>query len=55
MAWDKILLDHGSGGRASHELIERFFVPRFQNPFLNEMNDSAVFDLKGGKAGLYYR
>ncbi len=49
MAWDKILLDHGSGGRASHELIERFFVPRFQNPFLNEMNDSAVFDLKGGK------
>ena len=49
MAWDKILLDHGSGGRSSHELIERFFVPRFQNPFLNEMNDSAVFDLKGGK------
>jgi hydrogenase expression/formation protein HypE len=49
MAWDKILLDHGSGGRYSHELIERFFVPRFQNPFLNEMNDSAVFDLKGGK------
>ena len=49
MAWDKILLDHGSGGRASHELIERFFVPRFQNPFLNEMNDSAVFELKGGK------
>lgn len=49
MAFDKILLDHGSGGRASHELIERFFVPRFQNPFLNEMNDSAVFELKGGK------
>jgi hydrogenase expression/formation protein HypE len=49
MSWDKILLDHGSGGRASHELIERFFVPRFQNPFLIEMNDSAVFDLKGGK------
>lgn len=49
MTFDKILLDHGSGGRASHELIERYFVPRFQNPFLNEMNDSAVFDLKGGK------
>jgi hydrogenase expression/formation protein HypE len=49
MAFDKILLDHGSGGRASHELIERYFVPRFQNPFLNEMNDSAVFDLGGGK------
>jgi hydrogenase expression/formation protein HypE len=49
MPFDKILLDHGSGGRASHELIEKIFAPRFQNPFLNEMNDSAVFDLKGGK------
>jgi hydrogenase expression/formation protein HypE len=49
MTFDKILLDHGSGGRASHELIEQVFAPRFQNPFLNEMNDSAVFDLKGGK------
>jgi hydrogenase expression/formation protein HypE len=49
MVFEKILLDHGSGGRASHELIERFFVPRFQNPLLNDLNDSAVFDLKGGK------
>ena len=47
MAFDKVLLDHGGGGRASHELIERVFVPRFQNPFLKEMNDSAVFDLNG--------
>ncbi len=39
---EKILLDHGSGGRASHELIETYFVPRFQNPFLNDLNDSAV-------------
>jgi hydrogenase expression/formation protein HypE len=49
MILDKILLDHGSGGRSSHELIEKIFLPRFQNPFLSEMNDSAVFDLKGGK------
>jgi len=49
MAWDKILLDHGSGGRASHELIEKVFVSRFQNSFLNDLNDSAVFELKGAK------
>jgi hydrogenase expression/formation protein HypE len=47
MSLDKILLDHGSGGRSSHELIEKVFLPRFQNPFLNEMNDSAVFSLEG--------
>ena len=49
MAWDKILLDHGSGGRSSHELIEKVFVPRFQNPVLNDLNDSAVFDVNGAK------
>ncbi|MGA3085306.1 MAG: hydrogenase expression/formation protein HypE [Thermodesulfobacteriota bacterium] len=49
MSFDKITLDHGSGGRASHELIEKVFVPRFQNPFLNEMNDSAVFELNGAR------
>lgn len=49
MAWDKILLDHGSGGRASHELIEKLFVPRFQNPVLNDLNDCAVFEVNGAK------
>jgi hydrogenase expression/formation protein HypE len=49
MSLDKILLDHGSGGRASHELIEKVFVPRFQNPVLNDLNDSAVFELNGAR------
>jgi hydrogenase expression/formation protein HypE len=49
MSWDKILLDHGGGGRASHELIEKVFVPRFQNPVLNDLNDSAVFELNGAR------
>lgn len=49
MISDRILLDHGSGGRASHELIERIFVPRFQNPVLNDLNDSAVFELNGAR------
>ncbi len=49
MTLDRILLDHGSGGRASHELIEKVFVPRFQNPVLNDLNDSAVFELNGAR------
>lgn len=49
MTWDKITLDHGSGGRASHELVEKVFMPRFQNSILNDLNDSAVFELNGAK------
>lgn len=48
----KVLLDHGSGGRATHELIQRVFAPFFQNPFLQAMNDSAVMDLLGGRLAL---
>lgn len=49
MRGERILLDHGSGGRASHELIERLFLPRFQNPWLNELNDAAVVALEKGR------
>lgn len=44
---DKILLAHGSGGKLSHELIEKGLVPVFGNPLLNKLDDSAVFDIKG--------
>jgi hydrogenase expression/formation protein HypE len=49
MVSDKILLDHGSGGRVSHELVERLFLPRFQNPWLQDLNDSAVITVEGGR------
>ena len=44
---DKILLAHGSGGKLSHDLIEKNFVPAFGNPVLNKLDDSAVFELSG--------
>jgi len=44
----QIILDHGSGGKASHDLIKEAFLPFFDNPLLAEMNDSAVFEV-GGK------
>ncbi len=44
---DKILLAHGSGGRLSHDLIEKVFLPILANPILNKLDDSAVFELGG--------
>jgi hydrogenase expression/formation protein HypE len=39
---EKITLAHGSGGRASHELIEKLFVANFGSKSLVAMEDSAV-------------
>lgn len=44
---DKILLAHGSGGKLSHDLVKQNFVPLFDNAFLDKLDDSAVFELKG--------
>lgn len=41
MADEKILLAHGSGGKLSHDLIKQVFLPRFSNPFLAPLDDSA--------------
>jgi hydrogenase expression/formation protein HypE len=44
---DKILLDHGSGGKISHRLTTDLFLPVFDNPILAELNDGAIFELNG--------
>jgi len=44
---DKILLAHGSGGKLAHDLIKKSFVGMLDNPLLAQMDDSAVFDIKG--------
>ncbi len=41
---DKILLSHGSGGIASHELITELFLPAFSNPTLDQLNDQALLE-----------
>lgn len=46
---DAILLDHGSGGRASHELVINVFLPKFKNVLLDSLDDSAVFEIGGHK------
>ncbi|TRZ96211.1 MAG: hydrogenase expression/formation protein HypE [Dehalococcoidia bacterium] len=44
---ETILLAHGSGGKLSHDLIEKNFLPPLANPLLARLDDSAVFDLSG--------
>ncbi|MFH0995820.1 MAG: hydrogenase expression/formation protein HypE [Pseudomonadota bacterium] len=38
---DKILLDHGSGGKISHTMIAEMMLPVFDNPILAKLNDGA--------------
>jgi hydrogenase expression/formation protein HypE len=47
----KIILAHGSGGRLSHELVGKEFVPPWANPILDQLNDSAVFSLSRDGSG----
>ena len=45
---DRILLAHGSGGKLSHDLIEKIFLPHFDNPILACLDDSALIELETG-------
>lgn len=40
----KITMEHGSGGRATGELINEIFAKEFDNEILAQMEDSAVID-----------
>jgi hydrogenase expression/formation protein HypE len=48
---DKILLDHGSGGKISHRMTQDLLLPAFNNPILSELNDGAIFELQGVRLG----
>jgi hydrogenase expression/formation protein HypE len=45
MSNDVILLAHGSGGKLSHDLVERLFLRYFDNPTLLQLDDSAVLPM----------
>ncbi len=42
-----VLLAHGSGGKLTHDLISKMFLPQFANELLEPMHDGAVFDAGG--------
>jgi hydrogenase expression/formation protein HypE len=45
----KVLLSHGSGGKATASLIKELMLDKFGNPILNELTDSAILDSTGKK------
>lgn len=45
MSEDTVLLAHGGGGRLTHDLVYRVFLPRLDNPALRALEDSAVIAL----------
>jgi hydrogenase expression/formation protein HypE len=46
---NRITLGHGSGGKQTNDLIKDLFLKYFYNEFLSEMNDSAQFEIQGGR------
>jgi hydrogenase expression/formation protein HypE len=47
-----ITLAHGSGGKATHALVEELFVEEFRNPLLAELGDAAVGEAAGARLAL---
>ncbi len=45
---ETILLDHGSGGKLTHQLIEEIFIKHFDNRALKALTDSAVLRVDPG-------
>jgi hydrogenase expression/formation protein HypE len=45
MSDEVILLAHGSGGKLSHDLVERLFLRYFDNPTLLQLDDAAVLPM----------
>lgn len=45
---DQIMLGHGSGGKLTHDLIARTFLPPLDNPALRAGNDAGLITLPGG-------
>ncbi len=49
MQFDKILLDHGSGGKVAHQLTTELLLPMFENSMLARLHDGAVFEVERGR------
>jgi hydrogenase expression/formation protein HypE len=52
MKEERITLAHGSGGKATHTLIEAVFLEAFRNPLLEPLEDGAVFAVNGSRLAL---
>jgi hydrogenase expression/formation protein HypE len=48
----QIVLGHGSGGKLTAELVQKIFLPAFDNPYLARLDDQAVFELNDARLAL---
>ena len=44
-----VVLGHGSGGKLTAQLIRDMFLPAFDNPLLNRLDDQAVLEAGGAR------
>jgi hydrogenase expression/formation protein HypE len=49
VADDRIVLAHGGGGRLTHQLIEKIFMPAFSNDALEQRHDGAIVSIHGSR------
>jgi len=49
VADDRIVLAHGGGGRLTHQLIEKIFMPAFANDALEQRHDGAAISIEGAR------
>ena len=45
--YNEIVLAHGSGGKLSHQLMEKMVLPQFRNELLEPLHDGAIFAIGG--------
>jgi hydrogenase expression/formation protein HypE len=46
---ERVLLGHGSGGKLSADLLQKFFLPAFENPILARLDDQAILTINGSR------
>ena len=49
---DVILLAHGDGGLLTHQLLQKYFLPSFDNQLLQELSDAASFSVEQGRMAI---
>ena len=49
---ERITMSHGSGGKATHTLIEAVFLDAFRNPLLEPLEDAAQLTVGGARIAL---
>src|SRR5512138_513492 len=45
---EQVVMGHGSGGKMSHDLVARLFLPMFDNPALRAGDDAGVVSTDAG-------